>query len=179
VATFIAFLRAVNLGRTRKVPMADARVWLGAAGLGDVETYIQTGNVRFTSSLRARSKVERVVEEVLEERCGFEVPAMVFTPAELRQVYADARGLTSHLGDEARRYVTFLKQEPTAAAAAPIDAWDHDGEAARVVGRAVHWWLSKPSQAARISNARIERVLGSGTTRDLKVVTTLAQRWGG
>ena len=179
MATFIAFLRAVNLGRNRKVPMADARVWLGAAGFGDVETYIQTGNVRLTTSLRSRSKVERVVEEVLEERCGFDVPTMVFTPVELRQVYADARALTSPLEAEARRYVTFLKEEPDVEEAAPIDGWDHDGEAARVVGRTVHWWLSKPSQAARISNARIEKVLGPGTTRDLKVVTTLAERWGG
>ncbi|MGH3370169.1 MAG: DUF1697 domain-containing protein, partial [Nocardioidaceae bacterium] len=58
MATFIAFLRAVNLGRTRKVPMAQARDWLGSAGLADVETYIQTGNVRFTTSLRSRSKAE-------------------------------------------------------------------------------------------------------------------------
>jgi uncharacterized protein (DUF1697 family) len=178
VPGYVAFLRAVNLGRTRKVPMAEARVRLGGAGLKDVETYIQTGNVRFTATLRSRSKVEHLVEEVLGEWCGFDVPTVVLTPAELRQVYVDALTLEPPPTEVTRRYVTFLKEEPTVETAAPIDGWAHDGEAARVVGRAVHWWLSTPTQEARLSNARIEKALGTGTTRDLKVVTTLAERWG-
>jgi uncharacterized protein (DUF1697 family) len=179
VATFVAFLRAVNLGARRKLPMADARAWLTAAGLDDVETYIQTGNVRFATSLRSRSKAEQLVEQVLGERCGFDVPAILLTPDELRRVYDDALDLPVPLDGDVRRYVTFLKEAPSAEAAAPIDGWDHDGEAARVLGRAVHWWLEKPTQAARLSNARLEKTLGVGTTRDLKVVTTLAQRWTG
>jgi uncharacterized protein (DUF1697 family) len=178
MATFIVFLRAINLGRTRKVPMADLRDWLADAGCADVETYIQTGNVRLSTTLRSRAKVERTVEDLLADRCGFEVPAMALTPRELTSVYDEAAGLTAPLDGELRQYVTFLKSEPAAEAAAEIDAWDHDGERARVSGRAVHWWLAKPNQQARLSNARLEKVLGPGTTRDVKVVTTLAERWG-
>jgi uncharacterized protein (DUF1697 family) len=179
VSTFIAFLRAVNLGRTRKVPMAEARGWLAEAGFADVETYIQTGNVRLTTPLRSRTKVERLVEEVLAAACGFDVPTMAFTPAELRAVHAHALTLPAPNGPEVRRYVTFLKEEPDLVAAAPVDGWVEEGEAAHVRGRAVHWWIDRPSQAARLSNARLEKLVGVGTTRDLKVVTTLAERWGG
>jgi uncharacterized protein (DUF1697 family) len=179
VATYIAFLRAVNLGRTRKVPMAQARSWLAEAGLGDVETYIQTGNLRLTTSLRSRAKVEQLVEQVLADACGFDVPTMAFTPQELRGVYDQALALEAPEHPELRRYVTFLKEEASPETAATIDAWDHDGEAALVAGRAVLWWIATPNQAARLSNARIEKALGPGTTRDLKVVTTLVDRWGG
>ncbi|HSE55446.1 MAG TPA: DUF1697 domain-containing protein, partial [Nocardioidaceae bacterium] len=79
MATFIAFLRAVNLGRTRKLPMAQAKEWLTEAGFDEVETYIQTGNVRMGTSMRSRARVERLVEQVLEDRCGFDVPAVVLT----------------------------------------------------------------------------------------------------
>jgi uncharacterized protein (DUF1697 family) len=178
VPDYVAFLRAVNLGRTRKVPMAEARVRLGEAGLRGVETYIQTGNLRFATTLRSRTEVERLVEEVLGEWCGFDVPTVVLTPRELHQVYVDALTLAPPQPEVGRRYVTLLKNEPTDDTAAAIDGWAHDGEAARVVGRAVHWWLSTPNQQARLSNARIERALGVATTRDLKVVTTLAERWG-
>jgi uncharacterized protein (DUF1697 family) len=178
VPGYVAFLRAVNLGRTRKVPMAEARARLGEAGLKDVETYLQTGNVRFTATLRSRARVERVVEEVLGEWCGFDVPAVVLTPVELRRVYVDALTLEPPSPEAARRYVTFLKHEPSLETAASIDRWAHEGEAARVVGRAVHWWLVTPTAQARLSNARIEKAMGTATTRDLKVVTTLAGRWG-
>jgi uncharacterized protein (DUF1697 family) len=175
---YVAFLRAVNLGKHRKLPMADARAWLADAGLTGVETYIQTGNLRFGSSLRARHRVERLVEEVLQERCGFVVPTMVLTPVELREVYDAARALEVPADDDLRRYVTFLKRDPAPGAADELVAWPEPGEGARLVGRAVHWWLARPMQQSRLGNERIERLLGPATTRDLKVVTTLAERWG-
>jgi uncharacterized protein (DUF1697 family) len=57
MATYIAFLRAINLGATRKFPKDAIRASVEAAGGTDVETYINTGNVRFDSRLRSRAKV--------------------------------------------------------------------------------------------------------------------------
>lgn len=171
----IAFLRAINLGKVRKVPMAELRAWLAAAGFTDVETHIQTGNVRLGTPMRSRAKVETEVERVLAERAGFEVPTVVLSPRELAELYAAAEGL----GVTAqRRYVSFLKDEPGPEAQAVIDAWDAPGEGARVLGRAVYWWIDHPTRAARFSNARVERHIGTATTRDLKVVSALAERWG-
>lgn len=176
--SYVVFLRAINLGRNRKVPMADLRTWLADAGLGEVETYIQTGNIRLATPLRSGAKVETLVEDLLAARCGFDVPSVALTPAELTGVAETADRLPAPLDGELRRYVTFLKVEPPAEAAARVDAWSHDGERARVVGRTVHWWLDGPSHGARLSNAALEKRLGTGTTRDLKVVRTLAGRWG-
>lgn len=176
--SYVAFLRAINLGKNRKLPMVDLKACLDAAGFRDVETYIQTGNVFFSTGLRSREKVESHLERTLAGCCGFEVPAIVLTPQELRGVYDDALALPSPLPGEPRRYVTFLKREADPGAAAPLDAWDVEGERLAVRGRAVHWWLGKPTRAAKIGNVRIEKALGPGTTRDLKVVATLAGRWG-
>ena len=177
--TYVAFLRAINLGKNRKVPMADLRRWLAESGAQEVETHIQTGNVRLRTTLRSRSAVEKYAEDLLADRCGFEVPTIVFTPKELSAVYADAVGLTSTTDPvDVRRYVTLLKEEPPRDAAGVLDAWDAGGERAAVRGRAVHWMVPGPLQAAKLSNARIEKLLGVGTTRDLKVISTLADRWG-
>ncbi len=175
--TYISFLRAVNVGK-RKVLMADLRAWLVEAGYRDVETHIQTGNVRVTTGTRSTTKVAAALEELMAERAGFDVPNIVLTPAELTEVFATAQSLEAPLPGEVRRYVTFLRDPAPADAAAELDAWDVDGERVRVVGRAVHWWLAKPTQDARLSNARLEKALGPGTTRDLKVVSALAGKWG-
>jgi uncharacterized protein (DUF1697 family) len=175
VPTYVAFLRAINLGRNRKVAMADLRAWLAEAGFAGVETHIQTGNVRLTTPMRSRARVEAALERLLAERAGFEVPTIAFAPSELAAVHARtvALGVTAQ-----RRYLTLLKDDPPEDLAAEIDAWSAPGEGAKVVGRAVHWWLDHPTQAARLSNARVERRLGVATTRDLKVVDTLVSRWG-
>src|SRR4029453_9424145 len=86
VPTYVAFLRAINLGPTRKFPKAAIVEAVEDCGFTDVETYINTGNVRFRCSLRSRAKVERALEKSFRKHAGFAVPTIVFTPAELRQV---------------------------------------------------------------------------------------------
>ena len=179
--TYIALLRALNVGG-RYYKMADLRAGLEKAGLEDVETYIQTGNVRFTTSMRSRPKIEGYVEEVLASGCGFEVPAILFTPAELSRIRQDAEAIAPPdfgESDGQRRFVTFLKEGdvPDAEVAAKVAAWSHEGESAVVIGRAVHIWLNHPTMEARFFGA-FKKVLAPGTNRDLKVVRTLAERWG-
>lgn len=175
---YLAFLRAINLGKNRKFPMVELRSVLESAGFGDVETYIQTGNVRLRTPMRSVERVASLLEEVFAADRGFDVPTVVLTPTELRQVHADAMAFEPPVDGEVRRYVTFLRQPAAPQVAAAVDAFAVDGEAARVVGRAVHVWVRDGYQNARISNGRLERMLGVATTRDLKVVTTLAGRWG-
>ena len=172
---WIAFLRAINLGRNRRFPMADLKACLADAGFTDVETHLATGNVRLSSGHRSRERLESRLEELFEARTGFVGPTVVVTPAELRAVH-DAAGSLELTA--ARRYVTFLKEPLPAEAAAAVDSWDAPGEGARALERAVVWWIDHPSRAARFSNARVERSGVAATTRDLKVVTTLAERWG-
>lgn len=178
MATYVAFLRAINLGSHRKFPMAELKACLKVAGLADVETYINTGNVRFSSRMRSTGRVTAFLEETFLADRGFEVPTVVFTPGELHTVYVDAMALEQPIAGECRRYVTLLRDKPDPAAAAAVDALSFEGEAARVVGRAVHVWLTRGVQGAQLDNARLERALGVATTRDLKVITTLAERWG-
>jgi uncharacterized protein (DUF1697 family) len=181
VADYVAFLRAINLGKNRKFPMADVRSCLEGAGFGEVETYIASGNVRVRSSLRSPAKVADRLEELFEADRGFAVPTVVMTARELRSVYDDAIGLDPPIDappEALRRYVTLLKEPPTKGAVEELEALSGDGEAVRVRGRGVHLWMRQGYQNAKLNNARVEKLLGVATTRDLKVITTLADRWG-
>lgn len=171
--TWIAFLRAINLGATRKFPKAAIVAAVTAAGGTDVETYINTGNVRLDHELDDRAQVELTLEKAFEEAAGFPVPTICFTPAELRAVAEYAAGL-AHPG---RHYVSLLKNEPSAELVAAILARKVDGEAARVDGRGVHLLLGENYHQAKLTNATIERALGVATNRNLTVITTLARKW--
>lgn len=177
MSTYIAFLRAINVGG-RFVKMADLRAGLSQAGFGDVESQIQSGNLRFTASLRSATKVEMAVETALEELCGFTVKTIVRTPAQLGGLTSYGGGLKAPLEGDPRRYVTFLKEVPDEDLVATMNGWDVAGERAHVNGREVYLWFTHPSHEAKLSNARIERRGVVATTRDWKVVSALGEKWG-
>jgi hypothetical protein len=85
--SYIAFLRAVNVGG-RFVKMDSLREALGDAGFSDVQTHIQSGNVFVRSARRTPGPVAVEISRVLTAHCGFDVPAIVRTPAQVRSVLA-------------------------------------------------------------------------------------------
>ena len=100
--TYIAFLRAINVGG-RFIKMADLRTGLSRKGFGDVESHIQSGNLRFTSSLRSAAEVELALEAALEEVGGFTVRTVVRTPSQLAEAASYGAGLEVPLEGEVRR----------------------------------------------------------------------------
>ncbi|WP_457207426.1 DUF1697 domain-containing protein, partial [Nocardioides sp. P5_C9_2] len=93
--TYVAFLRAINLGATRKFPKDAIRAAVESTGARDVETYINTGNVRLTSGRRSTTRVAADLEEAFAADRGFAVPTVVLTPAELVVIAADAEELAA------------------------------------------------------------------------------------
>jgi uncharacterized protein (DUF1697 family) len=178
VATYIGFLRAINLGSTRKFPKASIIKAVEAAGFSDVETYINTGNVRFDTTLRSRAKIEAALEDAFEAEAGFAVPTMVFTQKELRQIAEEASSLSHSLGHGGRHYVSLLKERPTEAAIKKLDESITTDEVARVGGRAVHLLLGGNYHEASLTNATVEKYLGVATNRNLTVIRALAEKWG-
>ena len=174
--TYVAFLRAINLGATRRFPQADIVAAAQAAGGTDVATYINTGNVRLTTPLRSRTKVEEALERAFEADRGFAVPTIAVTPAELRAIGDDVEELGA--GHDGRHYVSLLKQEPTVAGRRALEAAGSDGERAVVRGRAVHLLLGPAYHTATLTNAAVEKHLGVATNRNATVVRALAERWG-
>jgi uncharacterized protein (DUF1697 family) len=174
--TYIAFLRAINIGK-RKFSKGAIIAACEAAGFTDVETYINTGNVRVSTTLRSRAKVESALESAFQEAAGFDVPTIVLTPKELREVEAYAEKVG---GDhDGRHYVSLLKDAPTAAAVMKLDGAGQKGERAVLDGRGVHLLLGKDYHSAKLTNAIIEKHLGVATNRNLNVIRTLADKWGG
>jgi uncharacterized protein (DUF1697 family) len=87
--THVALLRGINVGGHNKVAMGDLRELVASLGHEDVVTYIQSGNVAFTSS---RDDAERLADELereIEGRIGVQCQVIVLTRAQLAQAIAD------------------------------------------------------------------------------------------
>lgn len=108
--TYVALLRAVNVGGTGKLPMAELKAMCEAEGFEQVQTYIASGNVVFKAKVTAQ-RVKAALTQRLASYAGKPVEVLVRTAQEMVEVLAvnpfpDAPGN--------RTVVIFLDAAPTA-----------------------------------------------------------------
>jgi uncharacterized protein (DUF1697 family) len=84
---YVALLRAVNVGGTGKLPMAELKAMGEACGFGNARTYIVTGNLLFESAL-GEAAIKATLEEKLHAYAGKPVEVFVRTAAELAAIVA-------------------------------------------------------------------------------------------
>lgn len=174
--TYVAFLRAINLGARRKFPKDAIRAAVESTGATDVETHINTGNVLLTTRLRSRERVEQVLEQAFLADRGFEVPTIAFTPAEVRRIAEDGAELAAGRSLD-RHYVWLLKDEPTADVLAALEERNTDDVQAVVRGRACHVLFSEGYTPGQVDPTKVERLLGVGTNRNHRVISAIAGKW--
>jgi uncharacterized protein (DUF1697 family) len=88
MGSFVALLRAVNVGGTGKLPMSELKAICEKLGLTSVRTYIASGNVAFASR-KSESAIKRDLEKALAARAGKPVGVMVRSAAEMVRVAVD------------------------------------------------------------------------------------------
>ncbi|MDO1528548.1 DUF1697 domain-containing protein [Fulvimonas sp. R45] len=163
--SYVALLRAVNVGGTGKLPMAELRAMCGQAGFADVRTYIASGNVVFRSAL-AEHAVAAALEGRLAAHAGKPVGVLVRTAAEMAAVLA-ANPFQDAPGN--RVVAIFLDRAP------PVDALEHASgrkDEALALGRReiyVHYGEGMAHSRLRIPAAKM------GTARNINTIATLAE----
>lgn len=175
MARYVGLLRGINVGGNRKVPMADLQRLCSDAGHTEVTTYIQSGNVVFSSGSGSKADIEEDLEQRLAAKFGFDVPVTLRTKADLAKIVkADPFG--SVATDRARVFVLFLKSRPTRTqlgALGPTDAFAP--ELFEPIGNEVHLFLPNGMGRTKLGQGVIERKLGiAGTARNWNTVTKLA-----
>jgi uncharacterized protein (DUF1697 family) len=166
---YVALLRGINLGARNKLAMADLRALVADLGAEEVETYVQSGNVVFTSGNSA-SALTRQIEERIRRDHGHEIAVLLRTGAELEKLVAGNPFLQAGK-DPSTLHVTFLADAP---GRAPIEAPGSDEF--RIVRREVYLHCPNGYGRSKLSNAFFEKKLGVvATTRNWRTVTTLAE----
>jgi uncharacterized protein (DUF1697 family) len=170
----VALLRAVNVGG-RKLPMAELRALCADLGWTGVATYIQSGNLVFTATGKAR-EIEKVLEEAIEKAFALDVPVIVRSRAEWAK-YPGLNPFPEAARDApAKLHLLLSKLPPASGAAEAIEARAKAGEQVRLVGDAL--WLHYPegAGASKLTPSLIDRAIGSpGTARNYNSVIKLLE----
>lgn len=122
--TFVVLLRGVNVGKARRVPMADFRVLLGELGYTEVVTLLNSGNAVFRATEGTPAKHAVDIAGAIETRLKVEVPVIVKSASELSIIVSDNR-LAKGAQDHSRLLVAFVQSSrelSTLAVIAPLVA---------------------------------------------------------
>ncbi len=176
MAVIISMLRGVNVGGHNKIKMEALRALYESLKLRDAQTYVQSGNVIFTTKERDLAALGKRIQNGIERKFGFRPDVILRTASELRDVmarnpFAKRRGI-----EPSRLLVTFLAEDPGAEARDKVRSIKADPEELRIEDRELYIYFHNGIGRAKLSLAAIERALKTpGTGRNWNSVTKMLE----
>jgi len=175
VARYVVLLRGVNVGKAKRVAMADLRALLADLGYTAVRTHLNSGNVVLTGDEDAPAAHAARIEAGIRDRLGLDVRCAVLTADELRAI-VDGHPFAG-VADNGSRMMAYVYVTPVdpalVAGHLPVP---QDPERARVGDRAVYQWCPDGLMAAPDLGPYIRGHLGTEVTaRNWNTIGKLAE----
>ena len=160
---YIALLRGINVGRAKRVAMADLRQLVEGLGFTEVRSVLNSGNLVFGArALASTGAAAAAIEEVIVRKLGVAARVLVLGSDELGEII-DGNPLVERATDHARLLAFVLAEPGLGRRLAPLCAQDWSPGALALGRRAAYVWCPDgvlDSAAA----ARVGKELGDATT---------------
>ncbi|MFF4572927.1 DUF1697 domain-containing protein [Streptomyces sp. NPDC001410] len=177
MTTYAALLRGINVGGSKKLPMADLRTLMTGLGHDGVRTHLQSGQAVFTTDRGDEESLAAELARAIEERFGFPVDVIVREHTYLRAV-ADACPFPAAELEARQLHVTYFNAPVTAERFAEIDPAAHLPEEFRLGDRCLYLYapdgLGRSKLAEALSRPRITKGV-IATSRNWNTVLKLVE----
>lgn len=173
MVVMVALLRGVNVGGAGTLPMADLRQIATATGLGQVRTYIQSGNLVFSTPTGSTASVASTLRTAIAKATPLDPEVIVRTRAELAAVIEDSPFLRRG-EDPAHLHVVFMAGE-AASLIAGFDPHPQLSEEVAALGREMHLFLPGGVGRSKLAAAVVRRTGPVGTMRNWRTLTKLLE----
>lgn len=158
----LALIRGINVGRAKRVAMAELRALVEGLGYVDVRTLLNSGNVLFSATQAAPRDSAASIEKALATRLGVSARVTVLSAAELAAAVTD-NPILDVSDDPSRLMVAFLNNPKDRPKLEPLlkQAWEK--EALAIGARVAYLWCADGILASRLAEA-VGRALGDAVT---------------
>ncbi|WP_405590869.1 DUF1697 domain-containing protein [Streptomyces sp. NBC_01092] len=178
--TYAALLRGINVGGSRKVPMAELRTLMTGLGHDGVRTYLQSGQAVFASDHGDEESLAAELAAAIEKHFGFSVDVIVRDHAYLAAIAANCPFSAAEL-EPKQLHVTYFSAPVDAERFAEIDQAAFLPEEFRLGDRALYLYapngLGRSKLAEMLSRPRLNKGL-IATSRNWNTVVKLVEMTG-
>lgn len=173
--TYIILLRGVMPTGKNKVPMGLLRGVLTEAGLSEVRTYIQSGNILARSSLDA-PELERLVHDEILRNFGGDLAVVARTPQQIRDVLADNPFKDL---EPAKTFFVIFSKEPSKHLAEEVMRQSFPPNRHVITAKATYLYCPEGYSNSKVNNNWLEKRLGlSATMRNYNTLARLVELSG-
>lgn len=174
MTTWVALLRAVNLGPHGRLAMHDLRALITTHGGRNARTYLQSGNAVFAHDISDGDRLAHELEQRLREEFGLTTTVMIRAEADIARIAAN-HPFAERQPDLAKLQVAFLSATPQPDRAATLTVPAGGAEQFHLTGRELYLHYPNGVGRSKLTTAYIDRRLGvTSTSRNWKTVTALA-----
>ena len=172
--TWISLLRGINVGGKNVLPMKDLRAILADLGYQAVQTYIQSGNCVFQSSLTEPKAISTQIAEAIDQQFGFQPDVMTLSKSDLEEAI-QANPFAEKADDPKGVHFFFLSQPAVEVDVGALEELCKPSERFELTEKV--FYLHAPEGIGRSKlAAQAERKLGvSATARNLRTVLKIME----
>jgi len=173
----IAILRGINVGKKRRILMADLILLFENLGFTNIKTYIQSGNIFFTTKRKVDSiELADIIENTITEKYGFEVPVIIRSADELEAAIKTNPFYQSEATDIKQLHLTFLKELPAKENLLQTETYNFEPDQFAINNKEVFVFCNGKYHKSKLTNNFFERKLKvAATTRNWKTVLKLLE----
>lgn len=172
----ICMLRGVNVGSHNRVKMDELKKLCTSLKLRDPQTYVQSGNIVFSTDERDLDKLRKSLESAIHKKFGFHSDVILRSAKDLREVIAQNPFAKRKDIHPSKLLVTFFTDDPGDAARKQVRAIKCDPEELFIEGREAYVYFPNGAGRSKLNWSLIPKTLKvQGTARNWNSVTKLLE----
>jgi uncharacterized protein (DUF1697 family) len=173
---YIAMLRGINVSGHNTIKMEHLRALCIDLGFRNVETYVQSGNIVFQTRIENPSNLSRLISEKILLASGFDVPVILRSSIEMRNVIANNPFLKEKRIDSSKLHVTFLSETVQESVLKRLEPLSNYPDRFYRAPQEIYLYCPGGYGRTKLSNNAIEKALSvRATTRNWKTTNTLLE----
>jgi uncharacterized protein (DUF1697 family) len=177
MAKYVAFLRGINVGGNKIVPMAKLKSILEDSGFENVRTLLASGNVIFEGKKESLQSLTKKISATLEEAFGFAILVILRDVDEIEKIVELNPFKGIEITKDTRLYVTFLCDDPKSRLKIPYYSTDKSFQIMNIKDRAIFSVLDVSKTGTVDAMAILEKEFGKNiTTRNWNTIVKIVKK---
>src|SRR5690348_4533899 len=162
---YVALFRGINVGKAKRIAMADLRVLLGKLGYTEVQTLLNSGNAVFTGDVAPNSKHADRIHDAVLKKTGIDAMVIVKSAKDMAGVI-EGNELGTEANDHSRLLVALCNDAKGLAGVKKLASQQWGEEKLHVGKHAAYLWCANGILESKVAVALLKGLDGSGTTRN-------------